>query len=60
MLVHQRLKDKTGMAGMADGDNRHYGCQNKFAGKITDTTVDINIQFFLFLFMPIQRLLKSL
>ena len=34
MLVHQRLKDKTGMAGMADGDNRHYGCQNKFAGKI--------------------------
>ena len=34
MLVHQRLKDKTGMAGMADGDNRYYGCQNKFAGKI--------------------------
>ena len=34
MLVHQRLKDKTGMAGMADGDNRYYGCQNNFAGKI--------------------------
>ena len=31
--VH-RLQDKTGMAGMADGDNRHYGCQDNFAGKI--------------------------
>ena len=28
------FKDKTGMAGMADGDNRYYGCQGKFAGKI--------------------------
>ena len=34
MLVHQRLKDNTGMAGTADGDNRYYGCQYKFAGKI--------------------------
>ena len=42
MLVHHRLKDTTGMAGMADGDNRYYGCQDKFAAKITDTTVDMN------------------
>ena len=31
---YSRLQDKTGMAGMADGDNRHYGCQDNFAGKI--------------------------
>ena len=36
------------MAGMADGDNRYYGCQDKFAAKITDTTVDMNVQFFSF------------
>ena len=61
MLVHHRLKDKTGMAGMADGDNRYYGYQNKFVQeKLTDTTVDINAQFFSFYFMPIQLLLKSL
>jgi len=32
--VPHRLQDKTGMAGMADGDNRHYGCQDNLSGKI--------------------------
>ena len=59
MLAHHRLKDNTGMAGTADGDNRHYGWQYKFAGKISPIQrFDIDAQFFSYTFMPIQRFIE--
>ena len=40
--VHHGLQDNVGMAGMEDGVNRYYGCQNSIVQKFTDTTVDVN------------------
>ena len=57
--VHHRLQDKTGMAGMADGDNRHYGCQDNFAGKIHRYNGWHQYSFLSISFMPIQRLFES-